>query len=60
MVPCMSVPSLQAYESELRDTTGFNKWKQDMKDRDEQARLATVEALRTEMAAAAREAKEAR
>ena len=50
----------QAYESELRDTSSFTKWKSDMKARDEEARLAQVEALRAEMAAAAREAKEAR
>ena len=51
---------IQAYESELRDTTSFNKWKAEMKERDEKARLAAVEALRLEMAAAAKEAKEAR
>ena len=33
---------IQAYESELRDTTSFNKWKAEMKERDEKARLAAV------------------
>jgi hypothetical protein len=51
---------IKAYESELRDTTEFDRWQAEMKQQDEEARLAAVEARRREMAASQLEAKEAR
>ena len=50
---------IKAYESELRDSTDYYKWQTSMKERDEEAKLLAVENRRQEMAAAAREAKEA-
>ena len=48
---------IEAYESELRDSTAFYKWQKGMRDQDERERIEAVERRRVEMAASARAAR---
>ena len=48
---------IEAYESELRDSTEFYKWQKGMRDQDERERIEAVERRRVEMAASARAAR---
>lgn len=47
---------LKDYEENLRDTSEFDRWQQEMKDKDEQAKLDAIEERRIKMATAQMEA----
>ena len=51
---------IKRFETELRDSTEFYQWQNEMREKDDAIRKAQIEARRLEMAAAAQEAVEAR